>query len=106
MIAGQLSRINKPNAFTSQSTNYHIIDTGVKGGIYRKNIFKGVQSSVVFYLPWREKVRESALFSYALLLAILRWRHTEVALCELAEEGEIWKAEQLRNLFYGEVGAT
>ena len=38
---------------------------------------------------------ERDLFPHALVLAILRWRHAEVALRELSEEREVGEAEQL-----------
>ena len=43
------------------------------------------------------------LLPHALLLAVLRWRHAEVALRELAEEREVGEAQQLRYFFDGEV---
>ena len=55
---------------------------------------------------WENISAEKDLFSHALVLAILRWRHAEVALRELAEEREVGEAEQLRDFLDREVGAA
>ena len=60
----------------------------------------------VLWILWENLSAERDLFSHALVLAILRWRHAEVALRELAEEREVGEAEQLRDLLDREVGAA
>ena len=42
---------------------------------------------------WENLSSERDLFPHALVLAILRWRHAEVALRELAEKREVGEAE-------------